>query len=342
MKALFANVVLRIAVALLCAPAFAQTESGKPAIDQALELYQQYSGKTVLRSPNLPPLAEFDQPIPSSDTNGMLVVLENELAKRGIEFIPLRGLFVLAVESGWNNSSIGNYVLNLKPRAPGASISPSSASAADADSRKTIPPGTVTLLGADLNQVLDLYAALVNRNILRVSQLSSRPFKLQTKTALGKNDAIYMLEVLLALSGIASVEDGTNLLQIVPLKQIANLKLQAPLRDADEPLIDPNTVRTVGYARFVPGKPAEISRQGAANDLVAYYAELTGRKAVPSQPLGGIPVVFRAQTQITKRELLYALETVLTLNGLAIVEVDQKTIRVGSPRDQNQAKNQSF
>src|SRR5689334_9568617 len=58
-------------------------------LDEALELYQEYSGKTVLRSPNLPSLKEFNKPIPSSDTNGMRVVLENELLNKGVQLIPL-------------------------------------------------------------------------------------------------------------------------------------------------------------------------------------------------------------------------------------------------------------
>src|SRR5262245_47239501 len=73
-------------------------------LDEALDLYQDFSGKTVLRSPRLPSLSEFNKPIPSSDTNGMKVVLENELLQHGIQFIPHREVFALAVAVGWSNS----------------------------------------------------------------------------------------------------------------------------------------------------------------------------------------------------------------------------------------------
>jgi hypothetical protein len=340
MKAPIAKLVPAFMVVLINGLAFAQADlERRPSpLDEAFEFYQEYSGRTVLRSPNLPTLSEFNKPIHSIDTNGMKVVLENELAKHGIEFVPLNEVFALAVENGWKNSAAATYITSIAPSKESISHSNPFAAGEQKSVEEKIPPGTIDFGGADLNQFLDLYGMLINRNILRSMQFSSSTFKLRSQTSLTKNDAIYMSKILLALNGIASVEDGANFVQVVPLKQVANLKLQAPVRDPNEPLIDPEKIRTFGFGHLVSLASVQTSRQGAVNDLVAYYAELTGRISVTSKQVGGMPIVFRAQRPMTKPELLYALETSLSLNGLAIVEVNDQTIRAGYIQDRNQAK----
>jgi hypothetical protein len=67
--------------------------------------------------------------------------------------------------------------------------------------------------------------------------------------------------------------------------------------------------------------------------LVSYYAELTGRTVNSSNQVRAAVMLLKAQTRLTKPELLYALETTLALNGLAIIEVDDKTIRAGYMRE---------
>ena len=132
--------------------AVAQTQPGEhlTPLDEALELYQDLSGKTLVRSPSLPPLSEFNKPIPSSDTNGMRVVLENELLQHGIQFIPHREVFALAVQVGWSNSLEAQFLATLKPRPTDASPSASLVSnPSDASPGKdAIPPGTIDLRSA--------------------------------------------------------------------------------------------------------------------------------------------------------------------------------------------------
>jgi hypothetical protein len=299
-------------------------------LDEALELFQQYSGKTVLRSPNLPSITEFNKPIPSSDTNGMRMVLENELLNKGVELIPLEDAIAMAVEPGWKSSPAANYIATIKPRTAQASASKLPASNGEKPAEESIPAGTIYFSSADLNQVLEIYAMLLNRNILRSAQLTSSTFTVRTQQQLTKSAAIYLFEAALALNGIASVDDGTNFVQVVPISRIANLKLRAPQRTPGDPVLDPTAIREFGYLRFpVPARGKQPSGRGTVNDMVAYYAELTGRTAVPTSNVGGMPAVFKAQTLLTKAEVLYALETTLALNGVAIIEVDDKTIRAG-------------
>ncbi len=346
MNTLSANLALALIVLLSGEPAFAQSQSGEhlTPLHQALELYQEFTGKTVLRSHHLPSLSEFNKPIPSSDTNGMRVVLENELLNKGIELIPLSELIVLAVESGWKNSPAANYITTIKPPAKRESGSvPAAALSNDPGPKEeTISPGTIDFRGADINQFLDIYATLLNRTILRPTDLISSTFALRTQTPFTKNDVIYLLEAALALNGIASVEDGTNFVQVVPISRVGSLKLQAPPRSPSDPLLDPKTVPDFRYSHsFVPAKGFQSNGPGAVNELVAYYAELTSRTAVSTNKIASVPLIFRAQTLLTKPELLYALETILALNGLAISEVDDKTIRAGYLHELKRAERKS-
>jgi hypothetical protein len=310
MKTLTPNLALALMVLAFGGPAFAQGQPGDrlSPLDKALELYQEFSGRTVLRSPNLPSLPEFNPPIPSSDTNGMRMVLENELLNKGIELIPLRDDITMAVEPGWKNSPTANYIATIKPRP--SQVVPKSNQ--EKSPEELIPRGTIDFGGADINQFLDLYAMLLNRSLLRWPIVPST-FKLRTQTPFTKSAVIYLLEVSLALNGIASVDDGTNFLQIVPINQIANLKLGAPQRNPTDALLKPNAIRDF---RSSPG-----------SKLVDYYAELTGRTTLSPGQVGTAGIAFKAQTPLTKPELLYALETTLALNGVAIVEVDEKTIQ---------------
>ena len=79
-----------------------------------------------------------------------------------------------------------------------------------------IPPGTIDFRGADLNQVLELYAMLRQRTILRAANLASPTFVLKTQTPLTKTEAIKALDAMLALNGIAIVDVGDKFAKAAP------------------------------------------------------------------------------------------------------------------------------
>jgi len=169
-RGIFAN-SLFIAFASACL-AQAPSWDKRTPLDEALDLYQQFSGKTVLHSPNLPNLSEFNKPIPSSDTNGMKIVLENELLNKGVEFVPLGDVIVMAVESGWKNSPTANYISTIKPQLPPSPAVP--VSNGEKPAEESIPPGTIDFRGADLNQFLDLYAMYRDQMYDKLPQLFGR------------------------------------------------------------------------------------------------------------------------------------------------------------------------
>jgi general secretion pathway protein D len=79
-----------------------------------------------------------------------------------------------------------------------------------------IPPGTIDFRGADLNQVLELYAMLRQRTILRAANLASPTFVLKTQTPLTKTEAIKALDAMLALNGIAIIDIGDKFAKAAP------------------------------------------------------------------------------------------------------------------------------
>src|SRR6267142_263405 len=101
---------------------------------------------------------------------------------------------------------------NVDTNAPDAELKGSVTNAPD----EIIPPGTIDFRGADLNQVLDLYAMLRNRTILRAANLASPTFVLKTQTPLTKSEAIKALDAMLALNGIAIVDVGDKFAKAAP------------------------------------------------------------------------------------------------------------------------------
>jgi len=83
-----------------------------------------------------------------------------------------------------------------------------------------LPSGAIDLQQAKLDQVLDLYGKLVNRQILRPSSLPAPSISMKTETPLSKQDAIQALGATLALNGIAMVNVGDRFTQAMPEAQV--------------------------------------------------------------------------------------------------------------------------
>ncbi len=74
--------------------------------------------------------------------------------------------------------------------------------------------------GADLNQVLAIYADLKNRTILRPSTLNAaQQIVLQTRGTLTRKEAIQALDTVLSLNGVSVVDVGDKFCEVVPAAQ---------------------------------------------------------------------------------------------------------------------------
>jgi len=99
-----------------------------------------------------------------------------------------------------------------------AAAGESAAASAAASPEEMIAPGTIDFEGVELNQVLLIYAKLVNRTLLRAS-LPQAQIILKTQTPLTKTEAIEALQAVLALNGVSLVNIGDKFVKVLPSDQ---------------------------------------------------------------------------------------------------------------------------
>jgi general secretion pathway protein D len=63
------------------------------------------------------------------------------------------------------------------------------------------------------------------------------------------------------------------------------------------------------------------------NQVLTIYAELVGRTILRPANLASAPIVLKAQTPLTKREAIQALEAVLALNGIEMIPMGEKFVK---------------
>jgi len=79
-------------------------------------------------------------------------------------------------------------------------------------------PGEINFQGVDVSEVLDIYAKLVNRTLLR-GALPQAQIILTTQTPLTKTETIQALQAVLALNGISLVNIGDKFVKVLPSDQ---------------------------------------------------------------------------------------------------------------------------
>jgi general secretion pathway protein D len=81
-----------------------------------------------------------------------------------------------------------------------------------------IPAGNINFQGVDVSQVLEVYAKLVGRTLLRAG-LPSAQIVLKTETPLTKTEAIEALQAVLSLNGISVVNVGDKFVKVLQSDQ---------------------------------------------------------------------------------------------------------------------------
>jgi general secretion pathway protein D len=87
-----------------------------------------------------------------------------------------------------------------------------------APAEEMIPAGNINFQGVDVSQVLEVYAKLVGRTLLRAG-LPAASIVLKTETPLTKSEAIQALQAVLALNGISVVNIGDKFVKVLPIDQ---------------------------------------------------------------------------------------------------------------------------
>jgi general secretion pathway protein D len=114
----------------------------------------------------------------------------------------------------------------------GPQLPAAAAPAAGESAEEMIPAGNINFQGVDVNQVLDVYARLVGRTILRAG-LPAAQIVLRTETPLTKSEAVQALQAVLALNGIALVNVGDKFVKVLPVDQANSAGAKIDQRDAN-------------------------------------------------------------------------------------------------------------
>ena len=113
------------------------------------------------------------------------------------------------------------------PGAPRGTSDTNSAAVAGASTNappeEMLPAGTIRFPATDLNQVLEIYAELVGRTVLRPTSLPAPTITLKTQTPLTRSEAIQAFDAVLALNGIAVVNVGDKFVKVVPTAQAGQI-----------------------------------------------------------------------------------------------------------------------
>jgi hypothetical protein len=310
-----------------------------PVLSRAdtLDVYANLLGKTVLMPSVLPVVPESVVPDPLTDKTNAIATIERALGEKEIEVVQDGPHFVRLVP-GRAREFMTNAPLRGAELAPG-------------NGQERLPAGMIDFSGADVNQVLDIYGMMRQRTILRPGILNAPTVRLRTQGGLTLEEGIYALTTVLALSGIAVVDDGANFVQVVPMQQRKEVKTRAPKPEPGAKLFDPSKVPTAGVVvsasprnemerleqEFERVKKAlydfvhfpDPAKRPAAQRLFELYARVTDKTTVASPKFYGTGIWFRVGTPLTRNELLYAIETTFELNNLAIIPVDDRRIRLG-------------
>jgi hypothetical protein len=301
-----------------------------------VDTYAELTGKTVLAPTALPSLPDSIDSEPPANRSNVIAFLEKELSKKGISVVQDGPCFVRLVPGGGRQAE-----LNLMPLR-GAQLHASS-------SQQLMPAGAVNFPASDPNTVLEVYAELKRRTILRTRFLPAPTIHFKNQCPLTREELVYALETVLALNGLCTVDDGRSFVQIMPIQLRSMIDPHAPASEPGAKLFDPKKVPSIGYSN--PGPQTRLerdlerwqqaffefmrlngTRNSSAQHLLELYASLTDKRAEPSKDYETSPIWFHVGTPLSKSELLYAIETTFALNNLEIASCEENKVRLSQKR----------
>ena len=155
-----------------------------------------------------------------------------------------------------------------------------------------LPAGTIQFQATPLEQVLEIYAKLVNRTILRPATLPAAAITIKTQTELTKSEALQALDSVLGMNGITMVPIGTKFVKAVPVGE-ANQAGAAIENQTDTEL--PELGRYITHVvQMKYAKPSEIM------PVLAPFAKIQGN--ITALDANGI-LIIRDYTENVKRML---------------------------------------
>ena len=208
-------------------PVFQDTAAGDTNRDARLEeaLRQALEGKTNVALPAPAPAPATQAPAVQPPATNAVLPAVPAAAVPTLPPVPSRP----AVRLPGAANTTGNPLVPV----PGVPVPGRPAFASPTNALVSIPPpgnnpnaqdetlaaGTINFPATDLNQVLQIYAELVGRTVLRPSSLPAPQITLKTQTPLTRREAVQAFDAVLALNGISVVNVGDKFVKVVPAAQ---------------------------------------------------------------------------------------------------------------------------
>jgi hypothetical protein len=171
---------------------------------------------------------------------------------------------------------------------------------------------------------LDEYGRLIAKTILRPTALPHLPDSITADLPADKTNAIARIERAFSEQGLAILPDGPHFVRIIPKADRDSLT-NAPLRGAE---LAPSKASAMPE-RGTSVEPGMIDfRQADLSQVLEIHAALTQRTVLRSITLPSPPICLATSCLLNKDELVYALKTVLALNGICVVDDGSKFVQV--------------
>ncbi len=268
---------------------------------QVLEIYQILSGRTVLRAASLP-LTRISTRTQTELTRTEAVqALESILSMNGIANVPRGEKFVFVAQT----NQVGRLSFISDPPAdlPGAEF---------------FPPGLIKFQEADVSQVFEICQELRGRTLLKPSHLPHFGISVRSQTQMTRDQAIWMLDAMLALGDIAVVPHGEKFFFALP--GIENPALPAFEANPVSASVNAQENFPAGLIKF---QSADLSQ------VLPVYAALLGRKPMtPDRTTPAVKLDIRTQTPLTRAEAVFALDALAAINRLKFVLVEDDKVTI--------------
>ena len=313
----------------------------------ALDLYQELSGTTVIRSSTLPSSKMDLQTAANLSRVDALKALTEALREKGIFLQPRAQKFTFATELSKVSRVAGIKDAPAPPKEP---VLPNATA-------EVFPPGLILFNEADYNQVLDIYQELSGRTVLNSPEVPRAKISLRTQTEVSREEAVWMLEAVLYLAGISVVQEGRQLAFALPGNRYATAPKVPASPDEErlkkKPFGPVEKLQLKGSAEGgLPGTvppptppgplPVGMIFPASSRDLLKLYAEIVEREPLfePAPPAGTFN--FRPKGAMHAVEAAYALEALATMNKMQFVPVGDKQVKLvrinPAPPTQGQTK----
>jgi type II secretory pathway component GspD/PulD (secretin) len=273
---------------------------------QVLEIYQELSGRAVLRPASLPGTRISIRTQTELTHAEVVQALENILSANGITTRRRDEKFIFVVPT----NQVGRLSFIPDP--------PADLPGGENPGGGNFPPGLIKFQDTDVSQVLEICQELRGRTLLKPSNLPYVKISVRSQTEMTRDQAIWMLDAVLALADIGIVPQGEKFFFAL-----------AGIENPRAPVFEPNTVSPGVKAQEM--FPAGLIKFQSADlsQVLPVYAELLGRKPLPvDRTTPAVKLDLRTQTELTRAEAVFALDALAAVNNLKFVLVGDDQVKI--------------